>query len=435
MRGADGEPIADVALYLHDPTDGFLERSPRAVTIGQFSLRGCARATSDGQGRFVYRGIAPGTYCLRAWGESLLSARLEPIVVGSDDVRVEVRLEPHAGIPLTGRDPRGRPLRMRLRLMDVSGKRVSGPRIPYFVEGSALIGPLAPGRYRLRVSPEGWLPEEFEVEVERDRISLVEFEAALGERLQGTVVDARSRPVPGIDLRFRSDEGIPQYVRATTDRSGRFVMEGLRPVPGSLEALDRASRYADWQRSEVMPGAPITITLAETPRLIGRVSPVIRSRILEYSVESEDGHYSATAALGADGRFTIHGLPAGSAFRLHLEPPDAVPATREVDRLAPGEERDLGLIEFEKGGTFRGRIRDEAGRPYAGIQVQVTFEKYFRTWSALTDDAGEFRVEHLPPGELTVMFMDQETSGRGYDVEDWTSKAHHDFVLKRIPPR
>jgi protocatechuate 3,4-dioxygenase beta subunit len=436
VRGLDGEPAPGVELYLHDPADSLLESSPRAEVIGRYSLRRSARATSDDRGRFVYRGIAPGTYCLRAWGESLQSARLEPIVVTSGDVRVELRLESHAGIRLKGRTPDGQPLpRMRLRLMDTTDDWIHGPRIPYFAHGEALIGPLAAGRYRLRVSPEGWLPAEFEVEVERDRTSVVEFVAVPGERLEGRVVDSRNRPVPGIDVTFWTRDGNPMHAATTSDARGAFVLEGLPAAPGTLEASDWAARFADWERREFMPGAPITITLVDTPRLTARVSPVIPSRILDYSVEAANGYYSGYVPLEADGRLVIHGLPAGSAFRLHFYRPDSAPATKEVDRLAPGEERDLGLIELEEGGTFRGRIRDEDGQPFAGIQVQVTFERYLWSWSALTDEAGEFRFEHLPPGELTVMFMDREGSGRGYDVADWTAKAHHDFVLKRIPPR
>ena len=302
-------------------------------------------------------------------------------------------------------------------------------------EARTLLGPLDPGRYTLRVSPHRRLPVEREVNVEAGRLSRVEVEARPGLRLEGMVNDARGRPLGGIDLNFwvKSAPGVLEhYVRAESDSDGRFVFEGLQAAPGDLEASDWAGWYEVWRESGATPGSPLAITLRDTARVTGRVEPAPSSRLLSYVLRTENSIAGAgDLALDADGRFVLHGLPAGIPIKLAFDPPNGQPALRELTPLARGEERDLGTIEVVAGGTFRGRIRDEAGKPFAWIRVRVELEKYTLIRCALTDQAGEFLVENMPRGRVVVFFMDQETSGRGYQIGDWSSKVHHEFELPR----
>jgi len=43
----------------------------------------------------------------------------------------------------------------------------------------------------------------------------------------------------------------------------------------------------------------------------------------------------------------------------------------------------------------------------------------------------QFATAPYPPYRVVIFFMDQETSGRGFDIGDWSSKVHHEFELPR----
>lgn len=94
-----------------------------------------------------------------------------------------------------------------------------------------------------------------------------------------------------------------------------------------------------------------------------------------------------------------------------------MPAYKKV-RLDQGKE--LPRLEFvlKPGKTLVGKVVDEQGQPLEGVNL------YFRQWKpiieyhnfnrrAKTDTNGEFRMEHLPDGEIILGL-----SKRGYDIED-----------------
>jgi protocatechuate 3,4-dioxygenase beta subunit len=412
VRDPDGVPAPGVHVMLYPTDDDFLESYPRQALLGDTKLRRSARVTTDSEGRFVYRGIAAGRYTILAWGDELLTARVSPLDVADNE-------------------------RVRLTLTDSAGTWIYGPRIPYFTDrsGGALLGPLKPGRYVLRFEPPEALPAQRSITVAPGRIAAVEFEPRAGAALTGTVADESGRPLAGMMVEYQvvAAPGVTRHDRSTnTDRQGRFRFDGVQQVAGKLEVTDWADRYDDWSRPGVAPGPPVSVVLSRATRVTGRLVPPPRTRTIRYSLRTPRSQMTdEVLALDGAGRFVLYGVPAGVEVALCFDSGDAVPALRRLPPLAKGEERDLGTIQLAPGDSFRGRVRDRAGRPFAGIRVGVTVKECGIDRTVLTNEKGEFVFPNLPPGPVSVVFHVREGGGSGYELDDWTSKAIHELEVSR----
>lgn len=438
VRDPDGAAAPGVRLMLFPVDDDFVESYPCSALLGYTRLRRSARATTDGEGRFVYRGVAAGSYTLLAWGDELQTARVTPFVVGKEDAHVDLALQHQAGIRARVRGAKGEPIeRVRLKVTDSAGKWILGPRFPAFTDrsGEALMGPLKPGRYRLHFTPPDALPAEHEVTVERDRIAVVAFEPRGGLALTGVVADAEGRPLAGMAVHFdrRAAPGVIAHkIRTHTDHQGRFRLRGLQPQAGTLEVQDWAQRYHPWKRTDVAPGPSLSVTLRKTTSLTGRVVPTPTTHRIRYTIAAARTQSTiADLTLDATGRFVVHGVPAGKDVTLAFDAADTVPVLRRISPLAEGEQRDLGTIQLTAGKSFRGRVRDQNGKPIAGIRVDLSLEEYGFERTVLTNEMGEFVVPNVPPGPVSVTFWTKESSGRGWDVENWTRKDVHEFEVRR----
>ncbi len=438
VRRADGTPAPGAHAMIYPASDRFLETSPRADHLGRDSLRRSARATTDSEGRFLFRGLTAGTYTLQVWGESLASARMDSIVITTEDKAIDLSLAPPTGIGVRVKDARGQPVKqVRLTLTTRDGKLLFGPRIPNFAgsDGTALLGPLKPGGYTLHVNPPDKLPLQLDVQVEAGRLSWVEFVPNPGLTLHGTVADEAGKPLAGIAVHYRvsAGPGVVSHERyCDTDRHGRFRMEGLQSQPGKLSVSDWGERYGDWSRSEVTPGPAVAIILRRTTRVTVRLVPPPASRRIAYTVGTKNSQTSGAAlALDADGRFILHGIPSGVPVTIGFDSGDTVPVLRRLPAMADGELRDLGTIALVAGGVFRGRVRGPAGRPYSELRVELSNEEFGFDRATFTDADGKFEFRNLPKGPISITFWIREGSGTGEDIEDWTAKPIHEFSVAR----
>jgi hypothetical protein len=131
-----------------------------------------------------------------------------------------------------------------------------------------------------------------------------------------------------------------------------------------------------------------------------------------------------TANTNGQGRFEIKDVPPGPylvsvtrAGFLSLEYGQRVATERglTVDVAAGATVDDIDLA-LPRAGVMAGRIVDEMGEPYPGVQVMALAMRYVDgqrmptpAGGATTDDLGQFRIASAPPGTYTIVAISTET--------------------------
>ena len=158
------------------------------------------------------------------------------------------------------------------------------------------------------------------------------------------------------------------------------------------------------------------ITAADSGR------PLRRAQIRLSSTELAEGRSTST---NARGEFEFKELPAGR-YSVNVARSGYLPmqyGQRYYGELSKPLQVDDGRVvekidfALPRAGVVSGRVFDETGEPFSGVNVWVMRTEYFRGrrravamgGSNRTDDTGQFRISGVPPGEYTLMAWLPET--------------------------
>lgn len=158
------------------------------------------------------------------------------------------------------------------------------------------------------------------------------------------------------------------------------------------------------------------ITAADSGR------PLRRAQIRLSSTELAEGRSTST---NARGEFEFKELPAGR-YSVNVARSGYLPmqyGQRYYGELSKPLQVDDGRVvekidfALPRAGVVSGRVFDETGEPFSGVNVWVMRTEYFRGrrravamgGSNTTDDTGQFRISGVPPGEYTLMAWLPET--------------------------
>lgn len=283
-----------------------VELTPAGSTLGLPSeLPGGRMTTStDGQGDFVFEGVAPGTWivtCDRGIGESVSRTRSsEPAMWSRTDVTVDGRditgvvLALHPAAPVSGRVlldslSTGTPT-FRVTLASELGSLISKGTALTQPDGTWVISGLPPGRYSLLMSEtgraeiaDGWILQSATVQgrdvrhaafdINTDPVTDVTltFTDKLGTA-RGTITDAAGVPVTDLDVMvFATDDAMQRlYPTAlgTPDTNGAWSVSELMPgnylVAVVANATSVARNSADFTAQLRASAAPIVVTAGKT---------------------------------------------------------------------------------------------------------------------------------------------------------------------------
>ncbi|MEZ6017878.1 MAG: carboxypeptidase regulatory-like domain-containing protein [Planctomycetota bacterium] len=282
--------------------------------------------------------------------------------------------------------------------------------------GRFRIGGLAAGVVGVTAAPESHVVSRWhEVELAAGSTTRVEVVVERGRVLTGVVRDAATLAVlPG--ARVSAWDFFGKTV--TTDDVGRFRIDGVGPLPGSLTADAPGYGRAEVKFAAGSPGdEPLEVELALTRalRLEGRVvdaraTPIPAAVVVANGrafVDGVDRREWREAVTGDDGRFVIEG--ARRDVPLAVQVRAAGFGARRFAAPAPDLEGvvRLGDLALAPQATLGGRVLERLGGPVADAYVGVQdagaaqgFDVTLRNVS--TDRAGRFLFVGLEPGAIVV---------------------------------
>ena len=439
-----GEAVAAEIELRHvesiDPRNPFGTRAESAMIARMLdsgvSTKDVLQSTTAGaDGKYSFRGLAPGRYEVRATTEDGAMG-FATASLPAHGARVEATIEiPTGDGTLVGRvvHADGRPYRglvivssafgmaamflgggdVRPTYTDAEGRFKMGGLVPGKVSVSAIV----PGVMRV-MGPPATVPHEGEY--------LLTIDGG-GVDTKGRVIRAADEtPIEGATVFGGGGDPETSFsIRSTkSDADGRFSI--LLPVGRGGGMIVQAEGYAP-KNVNLRGDAPeeVTVTMVALGKIVGRVvakengTPVTGVTLFAKGSDRAGGMPSASSAVtDADGRYTldnvtpgsisVHALGAGwvSVGYSGSQTGDASPYAAQVE---PGETAELDL-EVIPGAKASGRVTTSGGEPVAGAVVEASGEggrnDVFLVLLGLgssfgatvTDEEGRYEIDVLAPG-------------------------------------
>ncbi|MFL5263778.1 MAG: carboxypeptidase regulatory-like domain-containing protein [Anaeromyxobacteraceae bacterium] len=282
------------------------------------------------------------------------------------------------------------------------------------------------GRFRFAVSPGPYVVEASATGFTRARVSAAAPLAGLDVRLaggaavEGFVRGPDGAPAVGAEVLVAGGE---ELARGTVGASGGFSVE---VTPGTYSVSARNERGAGAWPVPVTVAAGgtargIEIRLGNPGAIVGVVAGADGVGVPGASIvitPNEAGGEFARAETDASGVFAVEALAAGS-YDLAVTADGWGPASRAGLSILPGQKMELALTLVRSGGV-EGTVKDDGGRPLAGIRVRATRQTGpgAPRAEARTDAAGYFRLEGLDAGPTEIAALrDGASSGASVSVD------------------
>ena len=442
-RGAM-EPAAGVVVTLRRPPmgddEGWIsgtERTP--LPDGSW--------TTDGAGRALLTGTAPGWWRVRAAGGGLATEEVQLFFRDGESLApLRIHLTPSHSLAGTVRRRDGTPVAGAEVLAGAAGKGVSGFR----GWTGTITGP--DGIFRLDGIGEG--AHDVSVRLQSRSVTTaarvlipdvarIDITLEPGITLRGSVVEDRGgAPVAGARVRARASGwgGRPESTTATavSGSDGRFTLAELHWTY-HLSVLIRGAGFvpAEFPGKEehrfLMPGDVVEreVRLVRGGAVRGTVKdaegrPLAGALVLHQPELVPGGpsflafHASRSTRAEADGAYHLEHCVPGKGTLAVLAPgftdtesaprgarnfliPKGVSATSPVE-VAEGEEA-RGDFVLSPGGVVEGVVRDDAGGPAKGLLVEIAGRsgESLLVQGSPTDEEGRFRIEGVPAGASLVV--------------------------------
>ncbi len=360
-------------------------------------------ATSEGDGAFLIAGLKVGRHEVTASAPGYATARVKaeaggaPIVLAMDlGGEIAGRVVDAQGQPVEDAQIEGEPAdEPGWGIRHLWGRADEG-------DGRFLLRDVAAGTYVLQARASG----RGEAAATRIAVSAGKttnvgtLMLARGGVVQGSVVDAEGRGIPGATIQVEKEANMwTGQHQAQSDSSGAFEVRGV--PPGSLNVMASHPGYAPGRPvvADVDPEkepAAVRIVLLRGTRIEGRATrrddverfeldlEIASSILTGMVVDRETGQPVPEASVGLFERGEPRGAGKGNAtvgpdgrFSIAVEPGEY-----RLEAGAPGWKRtSIGVsagdgiadlrVELERGATVSGRVVDIAGRPASGLQVEA----------------------------------------------------------------
>ena len=198
---------------------------------------------------------------------------------------------------------------------------------------------------------------------------------------------------------------------AAANAEGKASVPGL--MPGTYRVRASAPGYASATRGGILLApdaapAPVKLVLGPGHKLTGSVTdedakPIAGAEVIAANGEDWNiGLDKWTSTTNDKGAFSVDGLCAGRTT-IYLNRPGkplllvgsvGVPETTRYD------------IRLRPGGTIRGTVTDEDGKPVAGAEIRMAMQESWSPMAATTGKEGKFELADVPAGPLAYFRID-----------------------------
>lgn len=260
----------------------------------------------------------------------------------------------------------------------------SSRRVTNSLDGAFVIRGTMPGKSRLRVEADGFVPKEMDFELDSNTAPLrVKLEHGYPFRLK--VVDQQGRPVPSAGVEFNLATG---RVLRHTDAEGRLVWVGA--TKGELTFAVRADGYL-WQSDikmkadgleHIVPLSP-GLTISGSVRDLATGKPITHFRIIpgwpQLMFGATNVQWQSTGRIpwvdSKDGAFkqVVHeAISADTSLVFKFQADGYVPAVSREVRTSEGEARlDIGM---RGGASTTVTVTLPDGRPAGHVDIGLVYQ-------------------------------------------------------------
>ena len=264
---------------------------------------------------------------------------------------------------------------------------------------------LVPGRYTIDTTVAGQRHQFDNIEAPSEDV-ILEIAIAAPARLSAQVVDHKTRrPITEFELKRAGER---QWHRIS-DAEGRFEIESR--LSQDARVTIRAEGYGEQTvQLSLEANEPTVVALAAPLALAGTVvdaaGQAIEGATVSYRYQRSTDSVSEgreAVVTDAEGRFVVVDVPVSSTYHWFVfHHPDYARTMKYIEVADEGVAETYAVLE--KGGAVEGYVYDRQGRPLGETDVYFMDEKHFSLWEQnrgrlgkiTTDEAGYYRIEHLP---------------------------------------
>ena len=411
--------------------------------------RGSGSVKSDAEGRFIFNALHDPVVSLVAKKSGWGPGRANRVEWGSDDVVITMR----PGVTIAGKvtDAEGRgvpganvvadPRRVN-EILHEEGYLQEPGTADTGSDGSYRIVDLEPGEYIIRVDTEEGVAEPVYVTAPGwgETYSAGDLQFQSGLHIRGRFTDRKTgEPVALVQVRLYTMDG--RFVRNSKVRTGKDGAYDIGKLAPGVYQLGFAAPWpyfetqgvqGEMQQIDVRDGdaGNVDFSLEEGGAISGRVTDSNGKPVSNASVwliipgDDTRGYPHKGVQITTDerGEFSAGGVPPGSDWRVAACTNGYALGWSEPFQVALDEAVEDVCVTLGQGGVIAGTVRDDDGRPRAGVRVQASTWKrgdaldreYQRVSSLETETAkdGTYKIEKVSTGIVQMALFEPVTVER-----------------------
>lgn len=260
------------------------------------------------------------------------------------------------------------------------------------------------------------------------------LEGAAGEIVSGHAAGSDGHAQPGITVQLTAGG---QTLTKTTDRYGNFMFSEVAAGEAASLTFSGAGYEGVTLPIGVVGEADTTDLATVTMKgraLTGRVTDDYGAPLAGAAVKIKAAGFTYVTKTDAAGVYTLKDLPADTPCEVEASLGGHAASSGTAPGAAASETAELNLTLPNNSGTLSGTVLNTHGAPVADVLVTATGAG--GTFSALTDDHGEYTIYDVTAGDYTLT-----TERVGFlPAEEQTARATvrgasygHDFtILKNL---